>query len=575
MQDSTRWGLSLGLKFLKVVPFMTMTIVILTILSQIATLLSFFLPLKIVILLGSDGVPMYFPPSFSKVDRDILIIALSIATIGFFLLQILLEKIIQVVTNKATLCLLKRSHKMTLFENQEEIAEASYQRYSRALASGVFVLLSLLLLLFIYSEMVLVLTSYILIMSIILVAVCEFFEGAKEVLANSLSSSLRLMGGVGFFVSFAFLVVDFVYLTPPVVIFSIISLLLSRQVLNRVVKFVLDIAALYRQKTKLNAIFFHGKSLQTEQSVKRRSVWDLLEFSERSYWVSIALSEVLETLVDPKEVQAEWLQSTISNVAMLKVSYYKNSDLEYYLIKIYEVNRTSFALHESTLLASQQNNIPAFLWIGGAKIAKFYCSVYEFRPGKIPSPIETRQKIENVRLQLLKVELNESLVNLYTRSKPFLWQRVNEAFLKKLYSGVDGPEQLALVDELFLIINEINARLSRLPLILVNQDVNRESLWIPDGDDDAILLNWGRWSIEPIGASWPHDSESLDTLFKAIESGKDKRKDFLEISLSDVAISSILYALEQACDRQRFAEAVALLPDLLERVNSECEERRV
>lgn len=65
-----RWSLSLGAKFSRVVPFLTLAIVILTLVAQIASLLSFFLPLKMIILLGSEGMPRYFPAAFAQLDRD-------------------------------------------------------------------------------------------------------------------------------------------------------------------------------------------------------------------------------------------------------------------------------------------------------------------------------------------------------------------------------------------------------------------------------------------------------------------------------------------------------------------------
>ena len=55
------WCISLGVKFVKVVPIITGLVQISTLASQIFLLLAFFLPLKVIILLGSDKTPAYFP----------------------------------------------------------------------------------------------------------------------------------------------------------------------------------------------------------------------------------------------------------------------------------------------------------------------------------------------------------------------------------------------------------------------------------------------------------------------------------------------------------------------------------
>lgn len=58
---SLRWLLSLGKKIGRVAFGHTLLIVCLTLVSQVAALLAAFLPLKVVILLGSEGILSTFP----------------------------------------------------------------------------------------------------------------------------------------------------------------------------------------------------------------------------------------------------------------------------------------------------------------------------------------------------------------------------------------------------------------------------------------------------------------------------------------------------------------------------------
>src|SRR5699024_1263303 len=94
-----RWNASLGVKFLRVVPYATVIIVLLTLISQIAMLLASVLPLKVVLMLGSDGVPRYFPAFLTSLNRDVLIGVLTGGTIGFFIVHIISEKLIQAVNS--------------------------------------------------------------------------------------------------------------------------------------------------------------------------------------------------------------------------------------------------------------------------------------------------------------------------------------------------------------------------------------------------------------------------------------------------------------------------------------------
>ena len=72
-------------------------------LSQIAALLAFFLPLKVVILLGSEGFPRYFPQAWAAYDRDMLVASLCAATEVFYVLHWLADRIIQWGTDAGSL----------------------------------------------------------------------------------------------------------------------------------------------------------------------------------------------------------------------------------------------------------------------------------------------------------------------------------------------------------------------------------------------------------------------------------------------------------------------------------------
>ena len=61
---AVRWSVSLGNKFLRVVPVLTILAVICSVFSQFFLLIGFLLPLKVVLLLGSENVPVYFPAIF-------------------------------------------------------------------------------------------------------------------------------------------------------------------------------------------------------------------------------------------------------------------------------------------------------------------------------------------------------------------------------------------------------------------------------------------------------------------------------------------------------------------------------
>ncbi|QHC50282.1 hypothetical protein EKK97_12780 [Billgrantia tianxiuensis] len=380
--SALRWSVSLGAKFYRVVPYYTTGIVLLTLIAQLSALLSSFLPLKVIILLGSDGMPRYFPSSFQSVDRDLLVVLLSVATVGFFLFNLLANKLIDLATAAASEKLLSKSQKLSLFENQDQVAANGYQKYSSALAGLVFVFLSLSGISFFYSSMSLVLLAYPVSAFLLVLVLSRYVSAFNDYLEANLSAFVGLISNVGFFVAFAFLIVEFVIWTPPSFIVVIVSLLLSRQVFSRVTGFVNSIYGLSKQRQKLDALFFHGKQLiPSSVSSKQNNIWSYLSPEVRDGWLPPLLSDVKNSPLSANCISVKWLESGQQNIPHLLVSV--DGDERKFLIKLYEKNRTALARHEASLLLDPPSGLPAPILLHVTEIEKLSCHVCELSPGRM------------------------------------------------------------------------------------------------------------------------------------------------------------------------------------------------
>lgn len=373
--QTLRWVLSLGKKFTLVVPLQTLVIVLLTLVSQISALLASFLPLKVVILLGSERIPRYFPDVLLALDKDQIIGLLCLSTLAFYGLHVLAERLIRWFTAWGTKRLLQRSHKMTLFENQEGVAQEGYLRFSRALAGGVFITLALALLGWFYPIMAGVLLLYMLMAWLVVRLLSALRTGFQEQLTTNLAGVLNTLAALGFFFSFAYLVVDFIFLFPPSVIIAIVGLLLSRQVLNRMAGMVGDVASLQRQQPKLDALFFHGKVLLPQLPDDRSAFWAMLQPDQRDAWLKPVLQEF--TSWRDGRCDVRWQQAGMADTAAFLVE----SEVGDYWIKVFDVKRRSLALHESTLLMETLPNMPSMPLLGATEIGNVQCLVYRLPKG--------------------------------------------------------------------------------------------------------------------------------------------------------------------------------------------------
>lgn len=559
MLKTLRWSVSLGAKFGRVVPLHTLAVVLLTLVSLISTLLAFFLPLKVVVLLGSEGMPRYFPASFAQFDRDTLIAYLGLATAGFFLLHLLAEKLIGWTTERATRELLAKSQKMTLFENQDEIAANAYQRYSRAFASAVFVTLALLGLGIFYPGITALMLGYMVFAMLVILLLHRTSAHVREQLESRLASTLNLVAGFGFFFAFGYLLVDFIFWTPPGFIIAIVALIASRQIMQRACGAVGDLAALQNQRLKLDALFFHGKVLLPQRQRTDKTIWPLLAPDSRGTWLRLVLAELTGRTTDTLE--STWHQLGVPNVAGLNVE----TDNERYLFKLFDFNRNSLALHEVTLLGESLKGLPALPWIGATQVQRYHCLVYELPTGKTPSLRQTKKTAAKTRSSLLAVEPSKALAQRFQRSKPMLWQRLDAMMWDKLNVAADTAQQHEAIADFLMQLPVLMRELRSLPLVIVTSESQQDSLWLPE-DGAPVLINWGNWSLEPVGAGWLDKPDSLQHLASALVEAAAQRPTLASVPARQAELAALAFALERECNRQRFVQALELLPLLLERL---------
>ena len=104
--------------------------------------------------------------------------------------------------------------------------------------------------------------------------------------------------------------------------------------------------------------------------------------------------------------------------------------------------------------------------------------------------------------------------------------------LERLYVAVDSDVQVELVSTMLLKLASLQQQLQRLPLVLVNPDSKEDDIWISAENNQPALLNWGRWSLEPIGAGWPEKPELLQELGSELHIASKQRLSLVDVLLS-------------------------------------------
>ncbi|MBS0003248.1 MAG: hypothetical protein KFF45_09265 [Thioalkalivibrio sp.] len=594
LREGLRWSTQLGGQFLREAPAGTSLVVLATLLSQLAMLLAFFLPLKVVILLGSERTPRYFPAAFAELDRDTLIVGLTLATVAAFGVYLLAERLIRFGSDRGARRILERSRKVVLFENQDGIATRAYRRYAVIPAGLVFLLLGTGVLALLYPSVLGLMVVFLSLVALLVVLGSRFSGGLRRKVLVPPKAWLPGVAGLGFLVVFVWLVSDYLYREPPGLLAAIVALLLARQMLNRLAGMVTSLVSLNRERPRLDALFFHHQVFQRRRHARADGLWALLADTARADWVPRVLRE-LEG--DTGQVlTVVWWQTRVQDVVAIHCEI---EGSEPRLLKIFGRHRSGEARHEASLLSDPPKDLPAPGWVGATLVDGLHCHVLRLPAdtaqvatrldptpeddhgrgnraesmdsGRSWDPAEAGQVGEGsaapdpaelayrFRRSLIAVEPPEELAARYGRSRPLLWQRLDRAMFERVRLVADAGAR-ERIDELLADFQAILDRIRSLPWVFVNRQLNPETLATAGGD--VIALHWGRWGLETVGTAWPLAALEPETLARLLAEAGRRRPALADVSPAAVRLAGLLSLVERLYLAQRYADILALLPEL-------------
>jgi len=556
------WLSSLGAKFMRVVPAHTTAAAVSTLIAQLATLLAFLLPIKVIILLGSDAVPRYFPAFFADMDSKRLIMLLASAALAFYALSITAHRTAEWFVERGATKLLQRSRKIVLFEDQDGLARRAYQRFASSTAALLFLMFGATCLAIIYPLLLTFLLGYISLSGGLLFLGYARSRTVSRWIDRDFNNAVSLIADVGFLSSFALIVLDFLIGSPPSVLIGILSMILARQWTQRTSILSQGAHALAGQRFQLSALFFHGHAFSTHQPTMRNRYWDILETPQRAEWLAPELTglegrtmEVLDTA---------WHQTSIPGVAGIRVQARAQDETSSrnYLVTLFNNSRRHMAQHEATLLAEVHSGLPTLQFIGASAIDGLQVHVFQWEDVASIPPGSLGVQGRLLAASLLGQELPGDLIDRYERSRVLLPKRLTNGLIQRLGIAARDDFDRELLEHTIEHLPLIRKMLASLPMQLTSPGQNADTLAIaPNGQ--TISTHWGRWNIEPVGAAWPLDATLWQEMYAAMNSAAKDRPSLLTIREPSVRMCSLAFEIDRLAKGEQLSTAIELLPELL------------
>lgn len=249
------WCVHLGRNFMNIAPRAMLMAHAAHFCAQILLITTHFLPIKIVILLGSETVPAYLPPVLKDLNKITLIIGLGLLTVILYVFYLGAGFMASRYSRNGARALIKRCAEPTLLKTQLPLAARAFSRFTRGLSDAVFALTVFIVLLYLYPSLLAVSLIYYATAAAVLIGLNNRSNRVHSMLSRHPLTVADTFHATGFLVTFAFIIVDFLCLTPPHLYIALIALILLRQSFSRLKVLTQDVLYLSSHSLNINRMF--------------------------------------------------------------------------------------------------------------------------------------------------------------------------------------------------------------------------------------------------------------------------------------------------------------------------------
>ena len=513
-REFVSWGARVMRVFVRVRPWTTFGVVLATAIASITRLLTFFLPIKVILLAASPGVPRYFP-FIDPTQKMPWIIGLAIGAFVAFGLTLLLEAWARRWSEGASAEVLEGANEMAILSDQHERAQSAYSGFCAASAGILFMVFGSAALLFLDRLLLFVLVSLMAVqygLSAWLVSGQD--DGvrarpAKRWVMQRYTTWLGILSALAILVGFVAIVLPFALGFEGNVLIAILSFLIARQVVGAVRDFAGEGVRLSGRREQIDALIFPDAQGPTVEARYRRNLRDVFSRERRQ---ELARKAVHEAVAPDTPVRAHWRDSPKSFVQTLLVEVALDAEnVRRMQMQIYRSTRQMYFENEAFLFQHMEpSQVFAPVRVGPWEVGPFQYQLVEFGEGRALTAAEWKEHRESVIPALLGVEPPERLVSAFCRSHRLMPDRLLEdRLLDRIEIAVDTDDEERALADFRDFRHYLAERLRALPLVIDNRDLGAATCSLST-DGEPLAMIWGRWTLEPFGGGRIIQQEKLD-----------------------------------------------------------------
>jgi hypothetical protein len=536
--------------------------------AKITRLLAFMLPLKVVLLAGSGGVPRYFQFFVHPDDKTAWIIGLTGAAFVCYFATLALEAFSTRIAHDVSSDILQEAGVVSKLSNQTEDAQSYYEKFCQISAHLLFALTGLL---------ALALFNTWLFTALVMLFVIQFIFSAwlvrgendlhpgrfKAYVFEKLKNYLGILSSINFLAAFLVILVPFLISDKGNILVAIGSIIITRQMLGSLVATVSNANSLSKNRHRIDPLVFRDFYLEEPEAKEGQTLRNFFHKQAREHSVAEVLKSVVQT---DAELEVKWEDSTLKGINTFVVEINDNAGVEarYYQMQVFPPNMFHQLENEEFLFRQIPKsclNAPEVL----VRFAEgpFECQICQYGEAKPMSLKEWNNAWPGLLQQTWACSPPKTLVKAYEASTPLLHKRLNQNLIKRLDIALDNTDELSILEQFSRKLPEIRQILMEMPIYIHNEDFQYKNIIPVKESQSYYIMSWRNWSIEPIGVWFPKNVKE-DQLTGMLEHVRSFRSDIpKEFGYEHVMLASKCWQMERNIKRGAYKLALDVMQQIL------------
>lgn len=506
--------------------------------SQVCQTISFLLPLKIILLMASDGYPAWMPEAVQVYPLKQFILALSVLTLVFAAFGSLMDWVVTRLLHRTTEKVVNNAQQRDfLTGTKHEQVEPLLQVMMKVLVASLIILVFGACLAYVYPKL---LVPVVLFLLIVFWLFSRREEGRCADFELTLIEKPQSMVVVFFMAAFFTLVYDYLAGVQIPMLFLLISLMLVRQLLSREAVLISSLDALYKNSRPLVGDEKSQRKADSYSLAFEEVKTFLLEQAEQRFGKGSEVSamQLMETDGSGRffcQLQLESQGCTHSGVAMVSPAFKKFPSLSAEL---------SLLLPEESISAATERAV-----ISGWTVELMWLQQCHFA-------VDYHSK---VKLQGLAALAEKSVQFSKAGQDSGLAKRLNNDFFTALrrIDALLNDSQRQLLDDFLAKTGMVGEQIRCLPTVNIYQKPDSGMILLQGEQAETTLLSvfYDKFSRDTLGVSWPDKKHRIEAMVCDYSTlGKQ-----FGIEPRDVLRASLLHKIERNFYANNYKKCFALI----------------